>query len=138
MQQTKAEDRIRICFREAKYAAIAHSAGSEVRPTLANPDQASFSTKLPCIFVQFCFISVYEADSAAILLFILLCKANFAILLSFTLLSKANFRIILLLPTFFHLVLYEADFAAILHPFCSIKSNLLGFCPALCYLKQNF
>ena len=78
-----------------------------------NPDLTSFYHQKPLIFLAFCYILLYEADSDAILLRILLCHTNFPPFLLLILRYEADFASILLanLP-------YESHFALILITFC--------------------
>ena len=99
-ENTEAE----ICFREAKYAATAGSAG----PTFSNLIQASFWQLNPLIFLAFCCNSLHGADPAAIMPASMPYQADFAAIL------PANMRYEADSDAMLHDFFYEADHAAIL------------------------
>ena len=100
-----AEAEIRICFREAKHTATAHSAG----PGSIQTSPSLFLAAKYIDFPSFCYILLYEADSAAILPFNLPYEADSAAILPFMLLYEADSDAI-----FHEFLPYEADHAAIL------------------------
>ena len=104
--------RYRICFREVKYAAIAHSGGPGVgRPqhTPADFGTASFEQLFPLILLVFREILLHATDSAANLPLSMPSNADFAVTLPVMLRYEADSDAMVqyLLP-------YEANHVAIL------------------------
>ena len=96
---------IRICFREAKHAATAGSAG----PNPIQPLRSLLWQLNPLLFLAFSCILLHGADSASSLPFSMPHEADSAAILPF-------------------MLLYEADYDAMLHYFCHMKPIMLPFC----------